>query len=123
MHTVALSADYQATEKLKIDASFVYNYAGYSWDWDFQERMTMTSLSGAPLGAYNTWEQNNEIDSYSDLTYDQYQITVGGEYTFTDALYATASFTYDVFNSDEEYVYGDEDGKAYYSYVGVGYRF
>lgn len=85
--------------------------------------MTLTSLSGAPLGAYDTWEQNNEIDSYSDLTYDQYQITVGGEYMFTDALYTTATFTYDVYNSDEEYVYGDEDGKAYYSYVGVGYRF
>ena len=83
----------------------------------------MTSLSGAPLGAYDTWEQNNEIDSYSDLTYDQYQITVGGEYMFTDALYTTATFTCDVYNSDEEYVYGDEDGKAYYSYVGVGYRF
>jgi hypothetical protein len=42
---------------------------------------------------------------------------------FTDALYTTASFTYDVFNADEEYVYGDEDGKMYSSYVGVGYRF
>lgn len=77
----------------------------------------------SPLGAYNTWEQNDEIDSYSDLSYEQYQITVGGTYQFTDALYTTASFTYDIFEADEEYVYGDEDGKAYYSYVGLGYRF
>ncbi len=77
----------------------------------------------SPLGAYNTWEQNDQIDSYSDLSYEQYQLTVGGTYQLTDALYTTASFTYDIFESDEEYVYGDEDGKAYYSYVGVGYRF
>ncbi|MCK4508975.1 MAG: hypothetical protein KAU27_10550 [Desulfuromonadales bacterium] len=63
------------------------------------------------------------IDGYSDLSYEQYQLTVGGTYLLTEALYTTASFTYDKFNSDEEYVYGDEDGKAYYSYVGVGYRF
>jgi predicted porin len=108
---------------LKLDASFTYNYAKYNWDWDFQERISLTKPTGAPLGAYDTWEQNNIIDSYSDLTYDQYQITVGGEYMFTEALYTTATFTYDKFNSDEEYVYDDEDGKAYYSYVGVGYRF
>jgi hypothetical protein len=28
-----------------------------------------------------------------------------------------------VFNSEEEYVYGDEDGEAFSGYVGVGYRF
>ncbi len=100
----------------------MYNYADYSWDWDFQDRPSLTTASG-PIGAYNTVEQNNIIDSYSDLSYEQYQITVGGEYMFTDALYTTASFTYDVFNSDEEYVYGDEDGDAYYTYVGLGYRF
>lgn len=77
----------------------------------------------SPLGNYNTWEQNDEIDSYSDLSYKQYQLTVGGTYHFNEALYTTASFTYDIFESDEEYVYGDEDGKAYYSYVGLGYRF
>ena len=79
---------------------------------------------GAPKPNYdNTDGYNNLIDSYSDLSYGQYSTTVGGTYLFTDALYTTASFTYDIFESDEEYVYGDEDGKAYYSYVGVGYRF
>ncbi len=83
----------------------------------------MQKPDGSPLGIYNTWDQNNLIDSYSDLTYEQYQITVGGTYNFTPNHYTTVSTTYDVFNSDEAYVYGDEDGKAYSGYVGVGIRF
>ena len=72
---------------------------------------------------YNTWDMNNNIDSYSDLAYEQYQLSVGGTYNFTQDFYTTASATYDVFKSDEEYVYGDEDGTAYYGHLGFGYRF
>jgi hypothetical protein len=50
-------------------------------------------------------------------------LTLGGTYNFTDAVYTTASFTYDIFEADEEYVYGDEDGTAYYGYVGFGVKF
>jgi len=76
-------------------------------------------------GAYNydSWEQNNEIDNYSDLTYEQFQFTVGGTYNFTDTFYTTASATYDVFNMKDKYVYGDEDGKSYYGYAGIGWNF
>jgi hypothetical protein len=35
----------------------------------------------------------------------------------------TASLTYDKFKSEEKYVYGDEDGEAYYGYIGFGHRF
>ena len=72
---------------------------------------------------YDTTEQNNLIDSYSDLSYEQYQFTAGGTYNFTEAFYTTASFTYDIFDMGEEYVYGDEDGTAYYGYVGFGWTF
>ena len=76
-------------------------------------------------GAYNydSWDQNNLIDSYSDLSYEQYQLTLGGTYNFTTSFYTNASFTYDVFNMDEEYVYGDEDGTAFYGYLGFGWTF
>ena len=75
------------------------------------------------VGAYDSADQNNLIDSYSDLSYEQYSFNVGGTYNFTEAFYVSASATYDIFNSDEEYVYGDEDGTAYYGYVGVGWNF
>ena len=116
---MALSATYQATEKLLLNAGFTYNDAEDSWDWNFGDRPALLGN-----GAYENLDgYNNEIDSYSDLSYEQYQTTVGGTYQFTEALYASASFTYDVFNSHEEYVYGDEDGEAFSGYVGVGYRF
>lgn len=72
---------------------------------------------------YDTTDQNNNIDSYSDLSYEQYQITVGGNYDFTETMFATASFTYDIFDAGETYVYGDEDGTSYYGYAGIGWRF
>ena len=111
-----------------MNAGLVYNKAEDTWDWNFAQRASL-SLAG---GAYNydSWVQNNLIDSYSDLSYEQYELTLGGTYNFTEALYTTASFTYDIFNSDnhtwasgEEYVYGDEDGTAYYGYVGFGWTF
>jgi len=129
--------DYQATEKLKLNFGITYNKAEDSWDWGtFTERQTVlrednetafntsTAAPGpyAPAN-YDTWGQNNEVDSYSDLSYEQYQLTVGGTYNFTPASYMTASLTYDKFKSDEMYVYGDEDGEAYYGYIGFGHRF
>lgn len=72
---------------------------------------------------YDNWELNNKIDEYSDLSYEQYQLTLGGTYNFTDTFYTKTSFTYDIFKMDEEYVYGDEDGEAYYGYVGFGWTF
>ena len=78
---------------------------------------------GAGNGLYTTWDQNNQMDEYSDLSYEQYQITLGGTYNFTEAFYTTVSGTYDIFESDEEYVYGDEDGKAISGYVAIGYKF
>jgi hypothetical protein len=100
----------------------VYNKAEYDWDWDFAERPSLV-YSGKEQSAYNTWEQNDLMDSYSDLSYEQYQFTAGGTYFFSPVCYTKATVTYDVFNSDEEYVYGDEDGDAVYGYLGFGYRF
>jgi len=48
---------------------------------------------------------------------------MGATYNFTEALYTTVSATYDIFESDKEYVYGDEDGKAYSGYLAIGYKF
>ena len=117
-----MAVDYQATEKLKLNASFTYNDAEDSWDWDFADRPSLV-YSGGEKPHYDTVAQNNSIDDYSDLSYQQYELTVGGTYNFTESLYTSASVTYSDFNTDEMYVYGDEDGSAYYGYFGVGYRF
>ena len=83
------------------------------------------TASGGPLAAfYSDFEDRiGLVENYSDLEYTQIDINIGGSYDFTDRLYATASATYSDFDSDEEYVYGDESGTAYYGNVGIGYRF
>ena len=63
------------------------------------------------------------VETYSDLEYQRIDLTVGGSYSFTERLYTTASLTYSDFDADEEYVFGDESGEAYYGYVSMGYRF
>jgi len=141
VHTLSLSGDFQATKKLRLNASFVYNNAKDTWDWSFTERTALGNVliaavpgrpsnvvtpSGAKYdvgAAYDSADQNNLIDGYSDLSYQQYEFTLGGTYNFTETFYTTASATYDVFDMGEEYVYGDEDGTAYYGYVGLGWNF
>lgn len=72
---------------------------------------------------YDDWQQNNLIDEYSDLSYEQYEFTLGGTYNFSDVCFTKLQGSYAIFESDEEFVYGDEDGKAFSGYVSVGYKF
>ena len=114
--------NYQATKKLLLNAGVTYNNAEDTWDWNFEDRPSLV-WAGTEQAAYNTEDLNNEIDSYSDLSYEQYELTVGGTYAFSAMMYTNASFTYDIFKANEGYVYGDEDGTAYYGYVGLGVKF
>lgn len=122
MHTLALNANYQATEKLKLDAGITYNKAESSWEWEFPERDA--SSFGAGAGAYDdSNDVNNLIDTYSDLSYSEIQYNLQGTYSFTERFYTSAQVAYDVFDSDEEYVYGDEDGEVVTGMVSLGWIF
>ena len=78
----------------------------------------------APKASAGGWEARVPlVKEYSDLAYQQLDLTLGGTYSFTDSLYTTAMVTYSDFSSDEAYVYGDEDGSLYSGYLGLGYRF
>jgi hypothetical protein len=129
-----LNADYQATEKLSLNFGVIYNNAEGTMDgialnepFDPYNNVDDPGLPGANylLGrSYADFEGRiGLVEDYSDLEYQQIDVTLGGTYSFTDRLYTTAMATYRDFNSDEDYVYGDEDGTAYYGYLGVGYRF
>jgi len=64
-----------------------------------------------------------ETTSYSDLHYVQTDLSVGGIYKFTSALYATAEGVWQRFRDKDPYVYGDQDGNSWRGSFGVGYRF
>lgn len=130
--------DYQATKKFRLNAGAVFNHAKNDWSWRFTEREQLLAKdpTQGPLAetgieepggtgsvSYDNWELNNQIDSYSELEYQQYEVTLGGTYAFTEQFYTTASVTYDKFESEKTYVYGDEDGDVLRGYFAMGYNF
>lgn len=130
-----MSADYQATDQLTLNFGVVYNHAEGSMD-SINLTAPFAPAAGTPLaGFYNPtsatavtagdgWESRIPlVENYSDLEYSQLDVTLGGTYNFSERLYTSANLTYSDFDADEEYVYGDESGSAYYAYLGVGYRF
>lgn len=121
VHTLALNLNFQATEKLQLNAGITYNKAESDWEWQFSDRDTSAFGTGAAYYAYN--DRNNLIDTYSDLSYTEVLYSVGGKYNFTDSFYVNAQLSYDDFSSDEEYVYGDEDGDVTSGYIGFGWVF
>ena len=131
VHTLSLAADFQATEKLKLNASFTYNKAEDDWTWTFVERMSLgeVTINGGTASelntstAYDTVYQNNEITEYSNLSYQQYEFVLGATYNVTDNFYLKCSGAYEVLDADEEYVNGLEDGDQLSGYVGLGVTF
>ena len=78
----------------------------------------------SPSASAGGWEDRiTLVEDYSDLEYTRIDLTIGGTYNFSDRLYTSASLTYSDFDSDEDYVYGDESGSSYYGYASLGYRF
>ena len=63
------------------------------------------------------------VETYSDLEYAQLDVNVGGTYAFTTALSLNANAGYALFDDNEPYVDGDEDGDSYYGNLGVAYKF
>ena len=121
VHTLSMAADYAATENLNLNGSLMFNDASADWT---ELSLTMPEYvdDAVVLNLY-TFEGVNVMQNYSDLSYQQLELTLGGTYYFTPALYTTASATFDKFIDDDPYVYGDQDGTAYRGYLGMGYNF
>jgi predicted porin len=64
-----------------------------------------------------------KMTSYSDLHYTQTDLSFGGTYSFTPALYTSAQLAWQKFEDKDPYVYGDQDGTAWRGSVGLGYKF
>lgn len=74
------------------------------------------------LNLYNVTDMVG-VENYSDLEYEQFDISVGGSYQFNPAVYMTATVGYKIFEDNQPYVYGDQDGEMYTGYLGLGYKF
>lgn len=121
MDTISLTADVAATDKLVLFASALYNASEAEMknlSLQFPEGTTSISV----LALYDVTQMTN-VENYSDLEYEQIEVNLGGTYAFTDTLSLAAKAGYQLFGDNEPYVYGDQDGDAYYGNLGVAYRF
>lgn len=66
---------------------------------------------------------NSVLPGYSNLEYQQIDVSLAANYNFSDALYGVAKVAYQQFTDNEPYVYGDQDGDMYSGNIGVGYKF
>jgi hypothetical protein len=65
----------------------------------------------------------NGSEKYSDLEYIMWELELTTNISITDQLGLTVSWLYSDYNDQEEYVYGELDGKTYSVSGFVTYRF
>ena len=65
----------------------------------------------------------NGSEEYSDLEYIMWELELMGNYSITDQLGLTVNWLYSDYNDQEDYVYGELDGKAWSLSTFVTYRF
>ena len=117
-----MNVGYQATEQLALNASILYNHA--KADWKGLNITTPAYVDDQTLtGTIYDIESINVITDYSDLEYQQTEVNLGGTYLFSPMLYLTAAVSWEQFEDNSPYVYGDQDGEMYSTSVGVGYKF
>jgi len=92
-------------------------------DWAGLSLQTPANVNDPVMLQVYSLEATNVITSYSDLHYQQIEVNLGGTYQFTPEFYVAASFGYQIFDDKSPYVYGDQDGEAFRSSLGLGYRF
>lgn len=65
----------------------------------------------------------NGTEEYSDLEYIMWELELTGNYSITDQLGLTVNWLYSEYQDQEEYVYGELDGKLWMLSSFVTYRF
>ncbi|MBD3234434.1 MAG: hypothetical protein GF315_11980 [candidate division Zixibacteria bacterium] len=61
----------------------------------------------------------SEVNTYSDLSYNRLDLTLGADYSIDDETTFSAELIYINFADDEVYVYGDQTGSLYVIRAGV----
>ena len=125
VHTIIASVNWNVMEKLTFNAGVAYSFAdmemedvkfpSVSYTYDQERDFNDRDMKGNPesavkwAGEYNPANMN-DMESYSDLEYSVWNISLGMSYQFSRNIGVTLNYTFEDVDSDEEYVYGDTDG-------------
>ena len=118
VNTFMASVNWQVNTKFSMNFGLAYSLANMEMqDVRFGSESFVEGVSFPDLGGITTtWGREydpantNHVESYSDLDYDIININVGATYAITDTIGLTVDYVYEDVSSDEDYVYGDEDG-------------
>ncbi|MEA3547594.1 MAG: MtrB/PioB family outer membrane beta-barrel protein [Thermodesulfobacteriota bacterium] len=117
VNTFMASVNWQVNTKFSMNFGLAYSLAEMEMqDVKLGSVSFVEGVTFPDLGATTTWggeydpANTNDIESYSDLEYDVININIGATYAITDTIGLTVDYVYEDVSSDEDYVYGDEDG-------------
>ena len=119
VHTLLLSADFEASEKLKFNGGVIFN-----WGQAEMENLSAAYFEGkqpATFGydhelAFAVWEDN------SDLDIEEIEYFLGCTYDFNERLTINLNASYTDYSDDEPYLY-DTSGDLLLVNAGLTFRF
>ena len=116
VNTFMASVNWQFNSKFSMNFGMAYSMAEMEMQDVSFASSSFTNVESAAAGGHATWfgeydpVNTNQIENYSDLEYDIINVNIGASYFFTDTIGLTVNYVYEDVESDESYVYGDEDG-------------
>jgi hypothetical protein len=121
-----ISANFQATETLSINADFTFTDATSEMDtpvFGAPPAGIDYSIAQSPTRNLNYYVDFAGFDDYSNLDYQIIDTSIGFDWEIFKNIIVSANLRYINFDDDEPYVYGDQDGELYIINAGLTYRF
>ncbi len=119
INTFMASVNWQANSRLALQFGMAYSMAEME-----MEDVSFVDVSWtAPTTTGSNWDGEynpsnvNQVESYSHLEYDIWNVNMSASYAINDTIGVTLSYVYEDVDDDQAaYVYGDEEG-SYQSLV------
>ena len=125
-HVVFVSANFQATDRLNINADFTFTDATAEMDTPIfgpPPAGISYSVNQSVPAFLNYYPDFTGFDDLSDLDYQIIDTSIGIDFEIYKNITLSANFRYIDFEDDEPYVYGDQDGELFILNTGITYRF
>ena len=119
VHTLLLSADFAATEKLKFNGGLIFNWSKSEMDnlsASYYEGKDPAAFGYDHAIAFSTWEDN------SDLDVQEIEYYLGCSYEVNESLSVNLNASYTDYEDDEPYLY-DTSGDLLLVNAGLTFRF
>ena len=119
VHTLLVSADLAATEKLKFNGGIIFNWGKAEMDnlsAAYTEGKNPAAFGYNHAIAFSVWEDNTDLDI------EEFEYFVGCSYDVNPNLTINLNASYTDYNDDEPYLY-DTSGDLFLVNAGLTYRF